>query len=967
MTDAVINTRNLTADVVFDDAITNVEQMRSALQESNYSITSVTYENASPEADAGHDLVVGEGDIVTLDGSESDDPDKNIVSYEWTQTFGIPVMLSDAGAVQPFFTAPDVSPDGDSLTFKLTVTDQEGLQSTDECVVNITHTSGVTRLTPQEAKDMIDTNENLMLVDVREPDELCGEYGHIPDSLNYPWDSGVFQEKYQELPGDTGILVICRTGRRSSLAAEFLDAKGFTDVYDIGGMGNWEWEIMTCSDEAPMLSAAMNADGSVSLNWSQYTGTSFESYILLRNTSPAPEYPDDEDIWSEDDVTVTNYNDETPLTGTSYYRLTVVRTNGDTLYSDSVQTDIAAPLTISLSVIQTTGYAPLNVDFTATASGGAEPYIYTWDFDDGSIPGDGESLTYTYSDPGTYAVKVTVADTNGDTVTASVNITVTEKEEPPIADAGSDQVADEGATVTLDASGSYDPNDGSLSYFWEQTGGISVELSDPSLVHPSFTAPDVGIAGETLTFRVTVTDEAGSQAAATSVVSIAGLNSPPVADAGSDQTADEGDTVTLDASGSYDPDGGTLSYLWEQTGGTEVSLSDAAAVRPSFTAPDVGIAGETLTFRVTVTDEAGSQAAATSVVSIAGLNSPPVADAGSDQTADEGDTVTLDASASYDPDGGTVNYLWEQTGGTEVSLSDAAAVRPNFTAPDVDVAGETLTFRVTVTDEAGSQAAATSVVSIAGLNSPPVADAGSDQTADEGDTVTLDASASYDPDGGTLSYLWEQTGGTEVSLSDAAAVRPNFTAPDVDVAGETLTFRVTVTDEAGSQAAATSVVSIAGLNSPPVADAGSDQTADEGDTVTLDASASYDPDGDALSYLWEQTDGTVAELSDSSVIQPSFTVPDVETAGDPLTFRLTVTDEAGLQATDNSVVNVNDVTAPPSDETDQNETVDDDDDDDSGSSCFVDTAGHSSQDFSPVSGLVAIFFLGIAVIITRLD
>ena len=77
----------------------------------------------------------------------------------------------------------------------------------------------------------------------------------------------------------------------------------------------------------------------------------------------------------------------------------------------------------------------------------------------------------------------------------------------------------------------------------------------------------------------------------------------PLADAGSDQNEYEGNTVMLDASNSYDPDGTIASYFWEQQpGGSPVILSDSTVVKPTFTASDVGLGGETLTFKVTVTD-----------------------------------------------------------------------------------------------------------------------------------------------------------------------------------------------------------------------------------------------------------------------------------------------------------------------------------------------------------------------------
>jgi rhodanese-related sulfurtransferase len=114
-------------------------------------------------------------------------------------------------------------------------------------IVSVPSVWAHTDITAEQAKDLIDTMDDLTVVDVREPSEYCSTRGHIPDALNYPWNSGVLQVRYEELPADGPILVVCRSGGRSNQAANFLDSQGFSMVYDMmGGMSAWIWETELC-------------------------------------------------------------------------------------------------------------------------------------------------------------------------------------------------------------------------------------------------------------------------------------------------------------------------------------------------------------------------------------------------------------------------------------------------------------------------------------------------------------------------------------------------------------------------------------------------------------------------------------------------------------------------------------------------------------------------------------------------
>ena len=275
----------------------------------------------------------------------------------------------------------------------------------------------------------------------------------------------------------------------------------------------------------------------------------------------------------------------------------------------------------------------------------------------------------------------------------------------PTADAGGNQSVQEGSAVTLDGSGSSDPDDGIKTYSWAQTDGPTVGLNNPSNVQAVFTAPDAVGTGSTLTFQLTVTDQGGLSDSDTTVVTVlpVGRNQSPTARAGTDQLVNEGSAVTLDGSGSSDPDDGINTYSWAQTSGPSVGLTGASGAQASFTAPEVGSEGAVLTFQLTVADHAGLFSSDSVMVAVMeyGQNTPPVAHAGPDQTVDEGAPVILDGTGSSDPDGGIESYLWAQMDGPQVSISNTDSAQASFTAPQAGSQAATLTFLLTVMDKGG--------------------------------------------------------------------------------------------------------------------------------------------------------------------------------------------------------------------------------------------------------------------------
>ncbi len=157
------------------------------------------------------------------------------------------------------------------------------------------------------------------------------------------------------------------------------------------------------------------------------------------------------------------------------------------------------------------------------------------------------------------------------------------------------------------------------------------------------------------------------------------LNKPPVANAGAYPPVTLNSTVNLNGAGSTDPDGDLLSYSWSLTStptGSAATLSDSTIVNPTFVADKVG------SYIVTLVVNDGKVNSPTSTATITVINTPPVANAGANQTVALNSTVTLDGSASSDPDGNTLTYHWTLTlpTGSTASLSGSSAVKPTFTA-----------------------------------------------------------------------------------------------------------------------------------------------------------------------------------------------------------------------------------------------------------------------------------------------
>lgn len=284
------------------------------------------------------------------------------------------------------------------------------------------------------------------------------------------------------------------------------------------------------------------------------------------------------------------------------------------------------------------------------------------------------------------------------------------------------------------------------------------------------------------------------------------------------------------------------------------------------------------------------------------VNKAPIANAGANQTVTGSVVVTLDGSASTDPEGKALTFAWTQTAGTPVTLSSATVAKPTFTAPAV-AADTSYTFMLTVKDDAGL----TSTSSVVVTNKAPVIDGvkplnvtvSATQNVAANSTVSVSAT-SDNPNAGTLTFAWSQVSGAAVSLANASTIVASFVAPTL-AAAHTIVLQVVVKDGKAPDVTKQVTVNVA-ANVAPIANAGANQSVTSGDTVTIAGTAS-DANANILSYVWSQVSGTPVTLVAASSKTVSFTAPTV-TANTDLVFKFTVSDGVAAAITSQVVITV---------------------------------------------------------------
>ena len=508
---------------------------------------------------------------------------------------------------------------------------------------------------------------------------------------------------------------------------------------------------------------------------------------------------------------------------------------------------------------------------------------------------------------GDYQVQLQVYD--GNMWSNPVIAIITTENRQPVITIISSEYLEIGTTNVLDASLSYDPDGDELSFNWkllDKPKRSKTELSNNVESICSFIPDYPGY----YSIELLVSDPYSS--VVRSEIVLRTLNVPPIAIISAPQIIKIGDEVTIDGTGSYDPDGDTITYQWQLS----FRPNDSQTTLSSLTEPTTRLYIDkegTYTIELQVND--GKTTSDITKISLSTGNVAPVAIAGTDRNAVVGTQCYLDASSSYDPNNDELVYIWEiisKPDGSQAELFDANSPKPYF-IPDVEGDYE---IQLIVSD--GKLFSKPVLVRVSTTNNPPVAQLKQDNfQVHVGDIVTIDGSDSYDVDNTPIYYEWILLSKPE----NSAVIIQNADQPTITLNIDKKGFyQGTLVVNDGFLRSNTANFQITCINRSPVAVIKGPETAFIGDEIILDGSDSYDSDMDVteLKYKWSivsiPTGSSVALLNPTAKIinftadiegtyEFQLVVNDQEIDSSPIRHKITATcnkpsPPSGISATD---------------------------------------------------------------------
>ncbi len=497
------------------------------------------------------------------------------------------------------------------------------------------------------------------------------------------------------------------------------------------------------------------------------------------------------------------------------------------------------------------------------------------------------TLTLSSPKPGTYAVTV---QGNGGSLSHSVTVTVTVIDVGPtvsFTESATTVPTGTGITLTISAS-DLDGTVSSLKVVWGDGTIDSLAGTATSDSH------SYALAGSYAVY-VNATDNANLTTKSSTATKTITDRPPTVSFTESATTAPTGTSILLTISAS-DPDGTVTSLKVVWGDGTIDSLA-GVATSDSHT---YSVTGSYQVY-VNATDNSGSTTKSAVATKTITDRPPTVSFAESATTVSTGTSITLTITAR-DPDGTVTSLKVSWGDGTVDTMAGSATSDSHAYSSTGNAPWATFTVYVNATDNSGSITKSSTTTKAVNDRPPMVSFTESTTTATTGQTITL-AILSGDPDGTISTTVVNWGDGTVDTFSGPQSSDGHAYSGTGNASTAIFTLTVTVTDNGGNMAVATSVKTV--QDRPPIAAftfTPNTLTPVEGQPISFDGAFSSDPDGLIMSYQWNFGDGIFALVPQAS---------HAYSQNGNYTVTLTVTDNSGSTGIAMTTVKVRLDVVPP--------------------------------------------------------
>ena len=622
-------------------------------------------------------------------------------------------------------------------------------------------------------------------------------------------------------------------------------------------------------------------------------------------------------------ISVTDVNEEPTIT--SENSVSITENTSGTIYSASATDPEGDNLTYALSGTDTN-------DFIINSSSGALSFTNNPDYE---TPTDDDTNNV-------YQVTLEVSDSNANTASQELTISVTGVNEAPIITSATSANIPENNTTTIYTASATDPENNNLTYSLSGTDASYFNIGSSSGAlsftnNPDYETPTDADTNNVYQVTLQVSDDNGNTASQGLAISVTDVNEAPTITSTTSSSVPENTstTTTIYTASATDPENDNLTYSLSGTDANYFNIGSSSGAlsfvnTPNYESPTDADTNNVYQITLEVSDGNGNTASQELAISVTDVNEAPTITSETSASIPENTSSTIYTASATDPENDNLTY---ELSGADIDnfIIDSSSGAISFVAPpDYEAptdANNDNGYQVTleVSDGNGNSASQELTISVTGVNEvPTINSTGSASIAENTSTTTTIYTASAtDPENDNLTYALSGTDANYFNIGSSSGAlsfvnNPDYEAPTDADTNNAYQITLEVSDSNANTASQELVITVTDVNEAPTITSATSASVPENTTITttIYTASATDPENDNLTYSLSGTDADDFTINPNSGAISFANTPDHETPSDDnkdnvYQVTLEVSDGNGNSASQALTISVTEVNETP--------------------------------------------------------